>query len=359
MATRRNPNRPYSYYGFKRNPMYKYGVYASGAGGLALAAKYGKAAYYAGSGLYSSWAQSKNRSLTKYRKRTGRRMVGVKGRYRKHKNIAKQVKQLSRIAKADQGTLIYRRRRAFRAVCNANESAFSGVALNNITTIETVLAELRYYDPSIPGTLLQAAGSTGTFQKDFFFDLSYHKVICRNNYQTPVKLRVYFFHVKEDSSITPPTTFTNGLADVGNPSNVSSLVYPTDSNQLNEIWKVDKSCNVVLQPGQVKTMSLTNKKFTYDPSISDNHTSSFQRSFAGSYLCFRVEGTICHDSTVTTEQGSNPAGVDIQVDDTWNVMYPAGADIKFIVVNDESDSFTNSALGSNMPASNNQGFSIS
>lgn len=280
-----------------------------------------------------------------------------KGRFGKVKGIKKQVAQLSRIAKADQGTLIFRQRDTFTASCSVNASSFNGALdLNTLTKMELVLAQLRYYDPSNPATLIVAPGATGSFQKDFFFDLAHHKITMRNNRQVPVRVRGYIFRVKEDTSIAPATAFTQGLADVGAPSATSALVYPTDSNQLMEIWRIAKSCNVILQPGQQKVMTITSKKFVYDPSISDSHGLAFQRSFDGSNFSVRVEGILGHDNTDSSEQGNLQGAIDVQIDSTWNVLYPAGADIKFIFVDDNSESFTNGGVVANKPTSALQAF---
>lgn len=288
-----------------------------------------------------------------------RRTKTARGQYSKTKGLRKQVAQLSRIAKADQGTLVYRQRTTLKVTCAVQGSVFlQGANLNSSANMEIVIAELRYYNPLAPATLITADGALGSFSKDFLFDKSHHRCVMRNNYQIPVHVRGYIFGVREDTNLTPVTVFISGLADVGNPSVTSSLVYPTDSRTLNEIWKILKSCNVILQPGQRKILSLTHPKFMYDPSITDTHALSFQRSFHGSNFSCRVEGVIGHDNAVTTEQGTLQGGVDIQIDSTWNILYPAGSDIKTIIVSDLGSTFTNGGVVCNKPLADNQTFSI-
>jgi len=135
------------------------------------------------------------------------------------------------------------------------------------------------------------------------------------------------------------------------------MVYLTDSPQFQELWSVGKSMSKTLQSGQECTMVHTCKKFNYNPSVSDSHTSNFQKSFDGSYLVVRVEGVLGHD-TSADEQGTLQAGVDVQIDTTWKVLYPAGADIKYIFVADDSSSFTNGGVCANKPLSDNQGYTV-
>ncbi len=328
----------------------KLAPYAFAAGTASMGAL--KAYQYAKPAVYR---MSKYASGTRNRRRYKRR----KPVYVKTKGLKKQVKQLSRIAKADQGTLVYRRRQTFDAQSSANSSAFVvSNELNSLANMELVLAQLRYYNPSDPVNLITASGNTGSFSKDFFFDMSFHKITLRNNYQVPVRIKAYIFKVKEDTSQTPMSAFTAGLTDVGNPSATSALVYPTDSRLLNEIWKIDKSLSCILQPGQEKVISVTLKKFVYDPATSDTHSLTYQRSFDGSNFNLRVEGVCGHDTTLD-EQGILQGGVDGVTDSVWKVLYPAGADIKTIIVNDNSDTFTNSGVVTNKPYADNQPYSQS
>lgn len=350
------------------NPYYRrardYGVLAAGAAGagtMALMRAHAQMGPYAPTTKDLQYMY--NFAKKKFKRPPARFKKGKGNRYRKKpvvkqvKGLKKQVSQLSRIAKADQGTLIYRRRITFRNLASANSSVHGGVTMNSLGMLETVLGQLRYYDPTAPTTLVTADGSTGTYSKEFYFDISSHNFIIKNNYQVPCRVRYYICRIKEDSSITPVTAFTNGLADVGNPSTTSPLVYITDSPQFDEIWSIQKSDSFVLQPGSIRKIFYTNKKFTYNPSVSDNHSSSYQKSFDGSYFLVRTEGCLGHD-TANDEQGSLPAGIDIQHNATWKVLYPAGADIKWIHVDDNSNNFTNAGVTSSKPVSDNLQYSL-
>lgn len=306
----------------------------SGIGGLGYVRKKYLDAFYPNRMKYR-YKKNKKKNKRKYKS---------KARFSKPVTDLKSVKEsvniLKRSVEADQGTLIYRFRRCMTARSAVNSCLITqGKPLNNVSNIEAVLAQLRYYDIATPDTLVQADGTTGTYRKDFNFNKSFHKIVIRNNYQVPCRVRAVIYKVKEDTSLTPPSCIINGLADVGNPSITSPLIYATDSEQLNEIWKSDESWSGILQPGSRKVITYSNKKFTYDPSITDNHALTYQRSFDGCYFSIRVEGVIGHDA-VEDEEGTLQSGVDVQVDSSWEVLYPAGVNLKYIVVNDTSDSFT-------------------
>ena len=150
--------------------------------------------------------------------------------YRPGNTLKDKVRELSRLTESEMGTHIYKQRRKASCVASVNSTDYGAYGGWDITTLETALSNLRYFDSST-GTLVNVAGATGTFQKEFFFKYLYSKVYARNNYQVPCEVTLYIVCPKDDTGIKPDTAFTNGLSDVGNPSSTSTLLYPTDSPQ--------------------------------------------------------------------------------------------------------------------------------
>lgn len=268
------------------------------------------------------------------------------------KSVKSQIKELKRLAESDMGTHIQRRRFTGRALSSVNGTGIADYDLSSITLLEEVIAQLRYYNPSAPSTLVTADGATGTYQKEFLFQKVSHKVLLRNNYQTPCKVQLCLIRSKEDTSISCATAFTNGLADVGNPSSSSPLIYLTDSVQFNDLYKIVSSKNVVLNPGQELVVNHSDKPFQYDPSLVDSHALTYQRKYCDLQVWIKVQGIIGHD-TVANEQTNIAAGVDIETISTFVVKYSAGADIKYIHIDDEADTaFTNAGVVSQIVVDN-------
>lgn len=305
---------------------------------------------------------------TRMASRSSRQFRRVKPRYRTRatrmprqmKGLTKQVKELKRLAEADMGTHIHRVRSNVATKALDNLQSHISQTANSTALLETVLAQLRYYDPSNPSTLLQADGSAGTFQKDFYFTRVNCRIVLRNNYQVPALVKVYACVPKDDTSISPNTAYVNGLADIGGVSSNSSLMYLTDSVQFTDLWRIAKSKRTLLQPGSqcVLTWSAPNS-FQYDPSLVDAHSLVFQKAYHGMVWQIFCQGVPAHDSTVETQQGISAAAVDIISETTFEVRYPAGADIKFITVVEGLDAFSNAAVVSNKPIADNQSYSLS
>lgn len=277
---------------------------------------------------------------------------------RQVKGLSNQVKELKRLAESDMGTHTHRQRIADNLVSSVNEQ--SNITLESVssTRCEEVISELRYYDPASPGVLVQADGTTGSYQKEFYFKKMYSKILLRNNYQVPCNVSVYCCRPKADTNITPSSAYTNGLVDVGNPSASNPLMHLTDSVQFKDLWRIEKSKRILLEPGQYCSLSTISKPFQYDPSLFDSHVSNFMPQFQAQVWQVHVTGIMGHDTVITTEQGVLQAGVDIQVDTTFVLKYPAGADIKYFFVSDTSMTFSNVGVISNKPLADNQPYSV-
>lgn len=273
---------------------------------------------------------------------------------RKVSGLSRQVKELKRLAEADMGTHIHRIRRIVRVTANDAMMNRGSVDASTIISLEEVLALLRYFDPANPATLVVADGALGSYQRDYYFTRVHTVARIRNNYQVPAQIRLYGLVPKDDTSISPTVAFTNGLADVGNPSSVSPMVHLTDSDQFNDLWRIRVSKLITLEAGRTCRLSMTAKPFKFDPSTADSHSLTYQTHYNSMAWIVFIHGVMGHD-TVLSEQGIIGAGIECSIDTVFEVKYPAGADIKFITLDDQSNqSFTNLGVCSNMPVADNQ-----
>lgn len=268
----------------------------------------------------------------------------------KLRNISKQLE----VSKA---THTWRKRLAGRAITSGiNTSAFTGIGSGSITFLEAAMANLRYFDPGT-NALVTAAPTSGTYEREIYVKSSVYSLRVANNYQVPCEVRLYALRPKIDTNIAPATAFTNGLTDQLAPSATSCLVYPTDSQQFNDVWRIEKSMVKRLQPGQVMDMSFAIKPFQYDFAFADAHASDYQPKMNGFFWGIRVEGPLGHDTTAD-EQGTLQAGVDWFADEKYVFEYDAGKDLNDFYVTDGSNTFTNGGVVSSKPVSDNLGYSV-
>lgn len=277
--------------------------------------------------------------------------------YKQVSGLKKQVQQLSKIAKADQGTLIYRTRKTSEQIALMSEQSCVHYPINNVTSIELALAQLRYYDPSAPATLLTADGASGTYSKDFLFKPVYGKIQIRNNYKVPCRVTVYVVEVKNDTGIDPVTAWTNGLADVGGPSSVNPMTYLTDSHQFLDLWKIASTKSYEIPPGNEISCSHSSKSFSYDPSIYDSHNLLYQRAQGAFSFVVKLQGVLCHEP-VTDNQGFSKSGIDVAYYSITTISYNAGADIKTIILSDTIGLVTTNAVVSNPSVVTNQSYNL-
>lgn len=271
---------------------------------------------------------------------------------RKPKTLKKQVKSIQRQLNNLNSTCVYRGVdvQAIKALQNA--TAYGEFNHSDITFIELALANLRFFDPATPGTLITGSGASGTYQRQYRCQTTSNFVI-RNNYQVPVEVRVYKYKSKYDTSISVSTAFTNGLTDVGNPSSSSLVVYPSDSKQINDVW-TPKGCSIwVLKPGEQKTYKIYTPEFLYDPADTDSHNLTYQKQYQAHSLLIRVAGVAAHDKTTPTQLGTIACGVDVFWKRVVKIKYNSGGpELETIVVSDNTDSMTAGPVVSEFVADN-------
>lgn len=286
---------------------------------------------------------------------------GTKRKINKNANavvqLKKKVSKISKLIEGATGTLIYKTDATGRLLASVNGVSYGDYVGSDVTTIENVIAQLRYYDPSAPSALVTADATTGSYQKEIQIVSQYGRLLVRNNYQIPCKVKLYVYVPKEDTSIAPSSAFSLGLADIGNPSGGSILLNMTDSEMLNDLYRIHKSSTRILAPGAEASISMGTKGFQYDPSFVDTHALSYQKRYNSFIFTVRVEGVLAHDSSAD-EQGIAAGGVDTILERKFVVKYNAGIDLKYMVLSENLDTFTNGALVSQYTA-DNQAYSVS
>lgn len=279
---------------------------------------------------------------------------------KKKKTLKKKVQILERKLKADQAYHTHRRRATAVISCTTNQSTYSTVSpATNISVLESAMANLRYYNPAVPGTLTTADASTGTYTRQVHIASIYKKLLVRNNYQVPCKVTVMSFVPKTDTDNSPVTFYSNGITDQTISGSVNqSLSYISDIDMVKDNWRIVSSKTKFLQPSQQFTITHVTRAFDYDPSNVDTHNLTYQRKYGAQIFVLRIEGALAHD-TVQDEQTSTQASVDIMCDMTIKFVYDAGVNLNDYSYNNTADSsFTTSGVLSNKPVSDNQAYSL-
>lgn len=279
---------------------------------------------------------------------------------RKLDHCARAIKDLRQSEKASLGTLKYRSFVCQNRLLSA-ESSMNSMNINQIGTanLEAVMTKLKFFNPAIPGTLTEASGVAGTYQRNIYVKNIASEVLLRNNYQTDAKVTVYLCTVRDDTSQTPTLAWDKGIEDGTNLTLRTELnQYPTDYNLFNDLWHTRILSKQTLSPGQSIECKYQTKGFEYDPATVDTHTLTFQSEYRGSCVLVVLEGTLAHDS-VADQQGLAPAGVDISYKNTYTVSYNAGINISYTFVDNAVSTMTTLPVQGHQPISDNQSYSVS
>lgn len=213
----------------------------------------------------------------------------------------------------------------------ANIAAYQVVSPITVSTIEAAMANLRYYDPANPATLITANASTGSYNRKILVQ-SQGRILLRNNYTQSVKCTIYICVPRMDTSIDPDTARTSGLTDQGNPSSSSPMLYPEQVNQFNYLWAIKETKTKILRPGQMISAKVPKQYFVYNCAYTDDHSLAYQRDHKAWTYYIRVEGLPVHDTAVSSQIGTGYATVEGIYETRMKFFYDAGVELNDISV---------------------------
>lgn len=268
----------------------------------------------------------------------------------------RQIKSLNQKTDAALGTMTYRKIESQGSVCGPNlQQGFSADIIRK-TELEAVLAQLKFFDPSNPATLIVGNGTSGTYSRDYLFKSITQKLSLRNNYISDVKVKVYYCTNREDTDLTPLQAWTAGLPDGSNMTQITQLLnYPNDHALFRDLWKTKVVFDSTLSPGQSAKLTNTVKDIHYNPAIFDSQIEEYQTDIkSGGYLVV-YSGTSGHDASVNA--GLLPAGLDAIAENTYVVEYQAGTNIKYVHSVNSLPTMTDPKQ-SHQPMADNQEFSF-
>lgn len=260
------------------------------------------------------------RQLTKKRKYSNDKNVG---KAKKPKSLRKRIAILEKKTASVLSTLTYRLSATQSVLTTANTATYGSFAMNQASNFEAALAQLKYYDPAVPGTLVTADGASGSYERHFRMK-GYMSLEMKNNYQIPVLVKVYTYQCAADTSYSPTGWLDNILPDSSNSTKASPLIYPTDGKDMGDLYKLLGCKTFSMQPGDKRFVSTSQGEISYDPSEYDNHPFENQADFKTTYFIVRVTGAIAHDKTTTTNVGLAAGGIDIIQKTVYRIKYNAG-----------------------------------
>lgn len=297
---------------------------------------------YAGKQLYSHKKNGYTRKV--YPKTSKKRYSKKKWRNRRKRKVGqyskihKKLKRVEQKANAGVGILVHRRIELDKVQAGESTVTYDVQDVNTVTQLESSIAKCRYYDAGSNAVVTQNQSSLTSFSK-FFFKKTYVKVTLRANYQTDVNVDIYYWQVKEDTSVTSDNARTLGLTDVGGPSSTSVSVYPTDSELLKSLYKCRFHKKVVMKAGKETVVSIDLGSFNYDRSLTDSHTSTYQVPYKAGQIMFRVYGALAHDAGGTAQYGRNDGRIDYEMEVVHVLEYEAGAKLKTVAITDNRSTF--------------------
>lgn len=272
--------------------------------------------------------------------------------------VAKQVKEIKHQLKNDFALHTNRKIDTLSVKSDFAEQAIFDIEMNTSSRLQGAVANLRYFDPSTPGTLITADASVGNYSRKLSIKNVNSTTILRNNFIVPCNIAVYECFPKDDTSLSPLACMINGLVDqyASTPLTTQPGIFPTDVDQFNEIWGVRKVTTKKLQAGQSYVHKYNSGKYEFDPSVYDSHNLNYQKQWKAAVLLIKIWGDVGHDSTAGANVGLMKCGVDYYQTRTVTIQYDAGTSLNDFSIEDNQALDGANAVLSNKAIADNQPF---
>lgn len=304
------------------------------------------------------WAYKKKAIKHFRKKKSLQKKWGIKSKRRykprrtnKFKTLSKKVKSLQQSNANTITKFISREYGSSRISTNDNAGDYYYTDTNFTSFLENAIINMKWFNPSAPGTLVSVDYSSGTFSKNIFVTSSTLTLTARNNCRVPALCHFWYCLLKGDTSLDPRQLIINSVSDNGNMTVNSLSLMPSDCDQLHDLWKVKKAKSMILQPGQQTSVFMKSPKFKYNPAVTDSHAQEYQMSNKPIAILMKVQGVPAHDQTnFASEIGViGVRNVDVTFKRTIKFEYDGGANITQYFEDNNLDSFTNAGEVSNKP----------
>lgn len=242
--------------------------------------------------------------------------------YKEQKKLENKVSQLKKVVDSTTSSHTWKKTVYERFYGVDGEAAYDeGLAFNH-STIANAIGNLRFFNPSVPGTLITADADAGLYSREMLIPSIYNKIEIRNNHAVPCYFSVYLLSPKTSTNTSPDTYRTNGLTDQGAPDPDSTMLYPSDSQEFVDQWRIVKSKKVLLKPGKQLIMSHVTKDVKYNPALEDTNNLTYEKGTLVWY--YRMEGVIGYSAATNTNIGRIRAGVDLCTHTIIKIKYDSG-----------------------------------
>lgn len=256
------------------------------------------------------------------------KMPGNKGKKKTKAPLKKRVKQLEDKVNDNLATHVFKSEATFQSSAVSNRCGYNLGTLLGAAQFEQMLDAFPFQSTAIPGTPATFDATSVTQPAEWKIKC-YTKTIMRNNYLYPCNIRCYILKPKVDTNTNPISSVTVGLTEQTSGaiySTTAPFLYPSDSMEFNEHWKILSSCDMKLQSGDECVVPYE-EEISYNQEFADSNTSTYLKKY--SRLIFvRVVGVVCHDNATSTNVGISASAIDAVIERKFTVKYPSAAPIK-------------------------------
>lgn len=210
-----------------------------------------------------------------------------------------------------------------RITCNVNQVTYTNYSILNQSHWETITANIlqEIGQDNAGATRVETLNLQSVTGSEIKLDSAFIRVKMRNNGLKPVRVRVYWYSVKQSTGDTPVSLMTPGLSDVGASTSTSTLYYPTENKLISQFYKLEDTSKFELKCGDSVESYFSRKNLNYEPDYDD--TASAREYMKGkTFICLiRIQGVVCHDQSSPTNVGFADAELDTILEGVYKTSY--------------------------------------
>ena len=260
--------------------------------------------------------------------------------------LKKKVRSLNTRVEALNGEMIYRAMGYTLIESAQNNCSLFQNYVGDKAFVQDSLAELRYYDPQNPSALVNTTFLAGAYSKTITIMSMGLKIRMKANYRVGFRYEAWLVKPRvagADNAGTDWATWSQDAVYGQANAEINPNCYPTDIRALMLAWNFKLLKRGEIQPG--KSLSLSyydNKPWTFNDSYIEDAALEFQRNLHCAGILVRLTGPIAHDTTTSSLLGRSRIAAVCECTAHIKMKYDAGADIKYVVINDTPSTFTDS-----------------
>lgn len=261
-----------------------------------------------------------------------RRVRPAKRKKRRHKSVStkKRIARLEKSVLDEVSTYKNRVQNYGKIVSTDGKVGYFSHAVCNHSQLKTNLVSLPVTNDAGSIVLVSHDAKSKSFRQR-----CQSKLMLRNNYQHPCKVRVYLLEPKAELNVLPDNSPNGPLLNTADQDWVAQttvsaqnlqdpLLFPTDNKEFMHKWKILQTQKFDMNTGDEVTLHNDTGYFKVPFNHFEEFTEEYQARLRTRVWLIRIHGPMCHSALDDDIIGFSNAKLDFIIRDIYTIRYDSG-----------------------------------